>query len=483
MNHPLRVIAAVALVMFVALLVNSNIVQVGEASSLRANPHNVRVLYSEYSHQRGPILVAGKEVAKSIPTNDSLKYLRIYPGSDVYAPVTGFYSLALSDSGLEQAEDPILAGTDDRLFLQRISDEITGRTPKGGSVVTTLDAKAQQAAYDGLKASGHPGAAVAIDPSTGAILALVSYPSYDPSVLTTHNARSDILAYHRLLKAPGDPLLNRAINQTYPPGSTFKVVTTAAALSSGKYTPNTLVNAPNALPLPQTTHQLTNFAGETCGPGGQITLTVALTVSCNTAYGGIGLKLGAAALSRQAKLFGFGQAPRIPLQPSVSHFSDGSDRPERRLRCDRSVRRRGEPAADGDGGLRDRERRRRHEALPRRADPLTRARRCSPRPTRHALDRAVSPQVASELTTMMEQVVAAPDGTGRAAAIPGVSVAAKTGTAQNTTGQQSHAWFISFAPAKTPKIAVAVIVEHGGQGGVAAAPIARSVMCAVLGCS
>ena len=482
MNHALRMVAAAALVMFVALLVNSNILQVGEASSLRANPHNVRVLYSEYSHQRGPILVAGQEIAKSVPTNDTLKYLRTYPGADVYAPVTGFYSLALSDSGLEQAEDPILAGTDDRLFLNRISAEITGRTPKGGSVVTTLDAKAQQAAYDGLKASGHPGAAVAIDPSTGAILAMVSYPSYDPSVLSTHNARSDTQAYHRLLHDPDDPLLNRAINQTYPPGSTFKVVTTAAALSSGKYTPDTLVPAPNALSLPQTSHQLTNFAGETCGPGGQISLTLALTVSCNTAYGGIGLKLGAPALSRQAKLFGFGQAPKIPLQASASHFSDGATGPNVAFAAigqyDDSV----SPlqmAMVASGIAND------GVVMKPYLVAETRAPNATVLTTAHPqqLDRAVSSTVAHELTTMMEQVVAAPNGTGRAAAISGVDVAAKTGTAQNATGQQSHAWFISFAPAAKPKLAVAVIVEHGGQGGVAAAPIARSVMCAVLGCS
>jgi peptidoglycan glycosyltransferase len=482
MNRPLRLVAAAALVMFLALLVNSNVLQVGEASSLRANPHDVRVLYSEYSHQRGPILVAGREIAKSVATNDSLKYLRTYPGGNLYAPVTGFYSLALGPAGLEQAEDPILAGTDDRLFLQRISDEITGRTPQGGSVVTTLNAKAQQAAYSALQASGHPGAAVAIDPSTGAVLALVSYPSYNPTVLSTHNSRADTLAYHRLLKDPDDPLLDRAINQTYPPGSTFKVVTTAAALSSGKYTPNTLVDAPNSLPLPQTTHQLTNFAGETCGPGGKITLTLALTVSCNTAYGEIGLKLGTAALSRQAKLFGFGQSLRIPLPASASHFSDDATGPNVAFSAigqfDDSV----SPlqmamVASGiaNGGT----------VMKPYLVAQTRSPNASVLTTAHpsALSRAVSPQVASELTTMMEQVVAAPNGTGRAAAIPGVAVAAKTGTAQNATGQQSHAWFISFAPAKDPKIAVAVIVEHGGQGGVAAAPIARSVMCAVLGCS
>jgi peptidoglycan glycosyltransferase len=480
-NRPLRWVAVAALVMFVAMLVNSNILQVGEASSLRANPHNVRVLYSEYSHKRGAILVGGTEVARSVPTNDSLKYLRIYPQGALYAPVTGFYSLALSASGIEQAEDPILAGSDDRLFLQRVSDEITGRTPQGGSVVLSLDAKAQQAAYNGLKASGHPGAVVALNPTTGAILALASYPSYDPTVLSTHNSRSDTRAYHQLVNDSGNPLLDRALNQTYPPGSTFKVVTTAAALSSGKYTPNSLVDAPNALTLPQTTHQLTNFAGETCGPGGKITLTLALTVSCNTAYGELGLKLGAAALSKQAQLFGFGQAVKTPIESSPSRFSDNATGPNVAFAAigqydDAVTPLQMAMVAAGIGN---------HGIV---MKPYLVAQTRSPSASvlstahPHEMGQAVSRSVAGELTTMMQQVVAAPNGTGRAAAIPGVAVAAKTGTAQNATGQQSHAWFISFAPATSPKVAVAVIVEHGGQGGVAAAPIARSVMCAVLGC-
>jgi peptidoglycan glycosyltransferase len=167
-NRQIRHVAIAALLMFAALLINSNVVQIGEASSLRANPHNVRVLYGEYSHRRGPIVVAGKDVARSVATNDSLKYLRVYPGGAEYAPVTGYYSLVVGASGIEQADDPVLAGTDDRLFLKRLSDEITGRTPQGGSVVLTLNPKAQTAAYQGLK--GVRGAVVALNPSTGAVV-------------------------------------------------------------------------------------------------------------------------------------------------------------------------------------------------------------------------------------------------------------------------------------------------------------------------
>jgi peptidoglycan glycosyltransferase len=482
MNRPLRKVAVAALVLFVALLVNSNVVQVGEASSLRANPHDVRVLYGEYSAQRGPIVVGGKEVARSVPTTDSLKYLRTYPYGSLYAPVTGYYSLPLDTAGIEQSADPVLAGTDNRLFVSRIAREISGRTPQGGSVVLTLNAAAQRAAYDGLKATGKRGAVVALDPSTGAILALVSYPSYDPTVLSTHNSAADTKAYHSLLADPGDPLLDRALDQTYPPGSTFKVVTTAAALSSGLLTPSSLVDAPNALSLPQTSHQLTNFAGETCGSGGRITLTVALTVSCNTAYGGIGLKLGAAAVSKQASQFGFGQSLSVPLAAAASHYSDSATGPNVAYAA---------IGQDNDdvtplqmamvaAGIGNRgEVMKPYLVAESRAPDATVLSRTSP----HSLSQAVTPRVAGELTTMMQQVVAAPNGTGNAARIPGVAVAAKTGTAENVPGQPTHAWFISFAPAQQPKVAVAVIVEHGGQGGVAAAPIAKSVMCAVLGCS
>ena len=209
MNRPLRHVAIAALVMFAALLINSNVVQVGQASSLRANPHNVRVLYGEYSRARGPIVVGGKDIARSIKTKDALKYLRTYPGGKAYAPVTGYYSLVVGASGIEQTEDPILSGSDDRLFLHRLSDEITGRTPSGGSVVLTLNPAAQRAAYQGLK--GVHGAVVAMDPSTGAILALATSPSYDPSVLSSHNSRSINRNYKRLLHADGNPLISRFV--------------------------------------------------------------------------------------------------------------------------------------------------------------------------------------------------------------------------------------------------------------------------------
>jgi peptidoglycan glycosyltransferase len=486
MNRQLRHVAIAALIMFAALLVNSNVVQVVQASSLRANPHNVRVLYSEYSNKRGPIEVAGTDVARSVKTNDSLKYLRTYPGGAEYAPVTGFYSLVIGASGIEQAEDPILAGTDNQLFIKRISDEITGRTPQGGSVVLTLNPKAQAAAYNGLR--GVRGAVVALNPSTGAILALATSPSYDPSVLSTHNSAQINSAYKKLLHAPGDPLIDRATSETYPPGSLFKIVTASAAFTSGRFTPNSVVPAPSALRLPLTTTFLHNFGGESCGNGKTDTILDAFRISCNTAFAGIGLKIGINALASQAKAFGVGSSLSIPLPVAASQISSDANAPNTALSAIGQYDDALTPlqaamigATIANGGVEMKP----YLVAQTQAPNASVLSRTKPQ----VLRRSVSPQVAAEVTKMMELVVAS--GTGTAAQIPGITVAGKTGTAQHGTASEHlapDAWFVSFAPAQHPTVAVAVLVEDGGSlgsdatGGAVSAPIARSVMCAVLGC-
>jgi peptidoglycan glycosyltransferase len=485
-NRQLRHVAIAALLMFAALLINSNVVQVGEASSLRANPHNVRVLYSEYSDHRGPIEVAGKDIARSVATHDQLKYLRTYPGGAAYAPVTGYYSLVIGASGIEQAEDRVLAGTDSRLALKRLSDEITGRTPQGGSVVLTLNPNAQQAAYQGLR--GVRGAVVALNPTTGAILALATSPSYDPATLSTHNSRQINRTYHNLLHDKGDPLIDRATSETYPPGSLFKIVTASAAFSSGKFTPSSVVPAPTALKLPLTTTFLHNFGGESCGNGSTDTVSDAFRISCNTAFAGIGLKLGVHTLAAQAAAFGIGSSLSIPLPVATSQFNGNANLPNTALSAIGQYDDALTPlqaamigAAIANHGVEMR--------------PYLVAQTLGPdasvlsRTTPKVLRRAVSTKVAGEVTKMMELVVQS--GTGTAAQIPGITVAGKTGTASHGTAAEHlapHAWFVSFAPAQHPTVAVAVLVEDGGSlgsdatGGAVAAPIAKSVMCAVLSC-
>lgn len=475
MNRSLRRVALAALVMMLALLINDNVVQVGQADSLKNNALNQRVLYSEYSHRRGPIIVDGRSIALSRKVGGLFQYQRFYPGGATYANITGYYSLIYGASGIEQNENDILSGDSDKLFVRRLSDYFTGRTPQGGAVELTLNANVQQTAYQAL--AGKRGAIVALDPQTGAILALASSPSFDPSPLASHQTSVVRSAYNALLNDSGSPLLDRAISQTYPPGSTFKVVTAAAALSSGRFTPSSLLPAPNQLSLPQTTHKLQNFQGEQCTGGSQITLADALRVSCNTAFGGLGLKLDGAALKRQADAFGFNTSRSIPMTVAKSVFPSDIPPPQVAFSAIGQYDDAVTPlqmamvaAAVGNGG----------EVM----QPYLVAKTLAPdlstlsttKP--HSLGRAVQPDIAAELTQMMEAVVTG--GTGTAAQIPGVAVAGKTGTAENVPGQPTHAWFIGFAPAQNPRVAVAVLVEHGGIGGQTSAPIARQVMQAVL---
>jgi peptidoglycan glycosyltransferase len=462
--------------MFGALLINANVVQVGQAQSLKDDPRNSRVLLSEYSHQRGPIVVGGRAVAMSKKTNDAYKYERVYPGGDLYAPVTGYYSLQVGTTGIEQAENEILSGDSDKLFVRRISDYFTGRQPQGGQVVLTINPRAQQAAYDAL--AGKTGAVVALNPQTGAILAMVSRPSFDPNPLTTHNTRQIQQSYNTLLHEGDSPLLNRAISQSYPPGSTFKVVTAAAALSSGRFSPSSMLPAPDQLTLPQTTHKLQNFEGEQCSGGSQISLADALRVSCNTAFGALGLRLGGDTLNKQAEAFGFGKDVRVPMLAAPSQFPADVTGPNVAFAAigqDSDAVTPLQMAMVAAGVANHGVVMQPYLVAKTQAPDLSTLSVTQPK----ELSRAVSPQVAADLTQMMQGVVQS--GTGTAAQIPGVAVAGKTGTAENEPGQPTHAWFICFAPADNPQVAVAVIVEHGGTGGTAAAPIARQVMGAVLG--
>ena len=484
MNAALRRLSVAVMLLFGLLLLNANYLQVVRASALRNDSHNPRLIAEEYSRERGPILVGGKPIARSVATNDRLKYLRRYSEGKLYAPATGFYSLVYGASGIEQTENSVLAGTDSSLFVRRIIDTLTGEPPKGGSVALTINPAAQKAAYEGLRKLNARGAVVAIDPSTGAILALVSTPSYDPNLLSGHTPATVRKNYDRLSSLRSRPMLDRALRQTYPPGSTFKVVTSAAALESGKYTPDTQVDNSPALKLPQSTASLPNENGGPCSPSGSATLTVALENSCNVAFGRVGLDLGDDALRAQAQKFGFDHAFEVPIRSVASHFPENPDAPQTALSAIGQYDVRATPLqmAMVAAGIANRgvvmEPYLVQEV---RAPDLSVLESAHPK----AFGTAVSPATAAQLTTMMTKVVA--QGTGTNAQIPGVTVAGKTGTAQQGGGRTPHAWFISFAPADTePKVAVAVVVEDGANqpeisGNGLAAPIAKSVMQAVLG--
>jgi len=481
MNTPLRRLATVVLVMFVALMAGTTWVQYVQAEKLNADTRNVRTLYREFGNARGPIVVAGEAIALSTPVDDSYGYQRTYTQPELYSTLTGFYSVVNGRTELEKAANDELTGRGDRLFFSRIRDLLTGRQPEGAAVETTIVPAAQQAAFDGL--GGQQGAVVALEPSTGKILALVSTPGFDPNVLASHDITAASAAYQALNSAEGNPLRSKATQERYPPGSTFKLVTAAAALEGGQFTPETTLPAPVRLTLPQTTATIGNFGGGGCGSD-PITLANALRVSCNTAFGQLGLDVGADALREQAERFGFNDPDlTIPMPVVESVFPAEMDLP---VTAQSAIGQRDVQAtpmqmamvsaAIANGGQLMTP----YVVQTVRSADLSRVSETKP----ELYSTAVSPGTAASLRDMMVGVV--DSGSGTAAKIPGVQVAGKTGTAQTSDGQAPHAWFTAFAPADAPRVAVAVFVKNGGNagdeatGGRVAAPIAKAVIEAVL---
>ncbi|MGY2080636.1 peptidoglycan D,D-transpeptidase FtsI family protein [Modestobacter sp. SYSU DS0657] len=478
MNAPLRKVAISVLVLFTLLIVNVNVIQVIRADSLRGHERNTRTLVEEYDQERGSIVVAGNEVATSVPSEGSrLGYLRQYPQGPAYAPVTGYYSLIYGRTGIEDEANDVLAGTDARLAFRRLTDILTGRDPAGGNVELTIDPAVQQAAMDGLAGlDGLAGAVVALDPSTGAVLGLASTPTYDPNQLSSHDPAA-IRAYRESLT--DDQLTNFAIEERFPAGSIFKVIVSAAALATGDYTPETVIAAPRDYILPGTSQPLRNFGNEACSPNDEQTLIDALTISCNTAFAQLGIDLGEDAIRDAAEAFGIDEEDfDIPLTVVGSQIGDiESDAAlgqtsigQRDVALTPMQAAMIAAAVANDGTL----------MKPYLVDSVT-------APDLSVIDQtspeemseAVSPEIAEQLTEMMTSVV--DDGTGRRARISGVQVAGKTGTAQDGE-RPEHNWFIGFAPADDPQIAVAVFVRNsGGTGGDTSAPIARQVIEARLG--
>jgi penicillin-binding protein A len=488
MNTSLRRIAVTVMALIVLLLANATLTQVLTADGLRSDPRNQRVLLDEYSRQRGQISAGGQLLAYSVSTDERFRFLRVYPNPQAYAPVTGFYSLRYSSSGLERAEDPILNGSDERLFGRRLADFLTGRDPRGGNVATTINPQVQQAAWDAMAngCGGNPckGAVVAIEPSTGKILALVSAPSYDPNLLSSHDLAAQSQAWEQLRDNPENPMLNRAISETYPPGSTFKVITTAAALQAGA-TEDTQLTADPRIALPDSTATLENYAGAPCGAGPTASLHDAFAKSCNTAFVQLGINTGSDALKSAARAFGLDvPPPMIPLQvaqSTVGPISDGAALGMSSIgQKDVAVtplQNAMVAATIANNGV---------TMQPYLVDSLKGpdlATISATTPTEER--RAVSPQVAATLTNLM---VAAEQVTQQKGAIAGVQIASKTGTAEHGTDPRNtppHAWYIAFAPAKAAKVAVAVLVENGGDrlqatGGALAAPIGRATIAAAL---
>ena len=487
MNTSLRRISMMVMALIVVLLINATITQVFRADGLRSDPRNQRVLLDEYSRQRGQITASGQLLAYSVSTSGHYRFLRVYPEPFAYAPVTGFYSLRFSSTGLERAEDPILNGSDERLFGKRLADFFTGRDPRGGNVDTTLLPRVQKAAWEALAqgcTGGCKGSVVALEPSTGKILSMVSAPSYDPNLLAIHDSEAQGQAWEQLRDDPGGPLTNRAISERYPPGSTFKVITTAAALQAGMSEDEQLTAAPQ-IPLPNSTATLENYGGTPCGDEPTAPLREAFERSCNTAFVQLGIRIGADALRSTADSFGFDTPPAaIPLQVAESTVGEMTDAAAVGMSSmgqkDVAVtplQNAMVAAAIANGGVVM------QPYLVDRLEGPDLADISSTAPQEQR--RAVSAQVAAKLTNLM---VGAEKFTQQNGAIPGVQIASKTGTAEHGTDPRNtppHAWYIAFAPAQNPKVAVAVLVENGGDrlsatGGALAAPIGRATIAAAL---
>ncbi|MFG2777997.1 peptidoglycan D,D-transpeptidase FtsI family protein [Streptomyces prunicolor] len=491
MNKPLRRIALFCGLLVLTLLLRDNWLQYVKTDSLKDDPKNRRVTIARYSIPRGDIIVDGNPITGSTETSTSglndLKYKRTYKNGAMWAPVTGYASQAFGANQLESIEDGILSGTDDRLFFRNTLGMITGKQKSGGNVVTTLNQAAQSAAWNGLKKQGGKGAVVALDPSTGKILALASYPSYDPSSFAGNSTSTDSKAWQKLQKKydPNDPMLNRALRETYPPGSTFKVVTASAALENNLYSSaDEATNSPLPWIMPGTTTPLKNEGNLPCK---NATLREALRVSCNSVFGKIGADLGNAKMLAEAKKFGFDTEQFTPIRSSASVFSDKMNDSQTALSSIGQFNTAATPlqmamvasAVANDGKL----------MKPYMVDKLQSSGVDTIAQTEpEELSQPLSSKNAQILQSMMETVVE--KGTGTSAKIPGVTVGGKTGTAQHgeNNSENPYAWFLSYAKNAdgSSPVAVAVVIEDDKanrddiSGGGLAAPIAKSVMEAVI---
>jgi len=471
MNRQIRAVSLLAGLMFLALMVNLTGSAMFRQASLNNDPHNVRVRDAEFSQNRGNILVGSRPIATTTSSNGKFAYQRVYLSGPKYAPITGYYSYYYGRSMLEQTQNAQLTGTSDAQWLSRITGTLSGHKPEGGSITTTINAKAQDAAWNGLK--GKKGAVVALDYTTGAVLAMASSPSYDPNELASHHLNDTTRAWKNLVADPSSPLSNRATREIYPPGSTFKLVTAAAALQNG-YHPNSMVDSPENWILPGTRTPLTNETN--CG-GSRITLAHALDISCNTAFGKVGVSLGQDKIRDQAERFGFGKvvnsdvssvASRFPqnltdaqlAQSSIGQF-DVAASPLQMAMVTAGIA--------NDGKLMTP-----YLTAQVRASNLQVVSEHHPK----QMSQPMTKESAEQLKAMMVSVVN--NGTGKRARINGTTVGGKTGTAQTVQGKAPYAWFVGWSD--NPHVAVAVFIQsldtaiNEISGGRLAAPIARDVI-------
>jgi penicillin-binding protein A len=502
MNRPIKRIALAALVMFVILLLDVNYLQAVEAPSLANRPENNRTAYEQNRVQRGNIVTAdGVTIASSKPSTGLYQWQRQYAAGPTYAPVTGYdtiFSQAQAPNyatGVERAENDLLTGTGSQLAFRNFIDTLTNKPQKGATVQVTVNSKAQETAYQQLQATlqgktingrQQVGGVVALNPSTGAILAMASYPSYDPNQLAVHDTTKLNKVDSQLNAQNPSPLLNNATQTTLPPGSTFKIVT-----SSTWYTkdptrnPNTVIDSPQPLKLPNG-NLLNNDNNEQCGDGsGHTQVIFAFAQSCNTPFANLGIQLGGQAIKSMATAYGLNNPAALSI-PGVSVASSNfTAEPDKSFTAfdaigqhDTTVTPLQEAmlaATVANNGVLMKP----YLVQQVQASDLSVVNQTQPT----QLGQPISSTVAGYEKQMMVAVVQQPEGTANAFNANnenGLQIAGKTGTAQNGASTQPDAVFTAFAPADNPKIAVGVMIEGGGYGAAAAAPIAVAVIKAYL---
>jgi cell division protein FtsI/penicillin-binding protein 2 len=486
MNKTIRRASVFALLLVFALLIRATWLQFYEAQALADDKDNRRNAIETYSEPLGNIIVAGKSITGSARTEGGdLKYKRSYTDGPLYAAVTGYASQAYAPTQLEGIYQDLLNGTDPR--LKNVMDAVTNQRAEPGNVVTTIDPDVQKAAYDAL--GDKKGAAVAIDPKTGRILAVVSTPSYDPSSLTDANTAG--AAWKKLNADPDKPLTNRALRQPLPPGSTFKLVVASAALEDGLYSSvDEKTDSPNPYPLPGTTRVLANE--EASAPCEDASIRVALEYSCNNVFGKMAVDLGQKKVRAMAEKYGFNDEQLdVPVRAYPSVYPSGMNQPQTAMSGIGQFDVTATPlqmamvsAAIANGGK---------LVSPHMVSQITNSGgdvlqdyddSAAGAGTKEIVSSSTAEQLQSAMQTVVEK------GTGTNAQIPGVTVGGKTGTAQHgeNNSQVPYAWFTSYGKSDSSgkEVAVAVVVEQSDaarsevSGNGLAAPVAKAMMEAAL---
>ncbi|GAA4046046.1 peptidoglycan D,D-transpeptidase FtsI family protein [Streptomyces shaanxiensis] len=479
MNKTIRRVSVFTLLLVFALLVRATWVQFYEGQALADDKDNRRNTIALYSEPLGNIVVGGEAVTGSARTKSGdLAYKRTYTDGSLYAAVTGYSSQAFGATQLEGVYQDLLDGTDTR--LKSVLDTVTNKRSDPGNVITTIDPDVQKAAYDAL--GDNKGAAVAIDPATGKILAVVSTPSYDPSRITT----GDSDAWKQLTKDADKPMTNRALRQPLPPGSTFKLVVAAAALEDGLYSSvDEKTVSPDPYPLPQSSSDLTNE--NPSAPCENASIRVALQYSCNNVFGKMAVDLGQDKVREMAEKFGFNDEEQdVPVRAYTSVYPSDMDKAQTALSGIGQFDVTATPlqmamvsAAIANGGK---------LVSPHMVSKITDSGGdvLENYDDRAGTEEIVSSDTAEQLQSAMQTVVE--EGTGTNAQISGATVGGKTGTAQHgeKNSKTPYAWFTSYGKADGKEVAVAVVVEQSDaarsevSGNGLAAPVAKKVMEAAL---